>query len=71
VIGRYYERTGHSRAATFYYRSTMEYWADTVAATRAQDRLGKMQTFEAPAEVSPPRPPGQGPPTLLQEEAPP
>ena len=71
VIGRYYERTAHSRAAAYYYRSTVEHWSDTVAATRAQDRLGKMQTFEVPGEVSPPPPPGQGPPTLLQEEAPP
>ena len=38
-IGEYYERTGHGRAAQFYYRSTMKHWPETIAALQAAERL--------------------------------
>lgn len=39
-IGEYYQRTGHDQAATFYFRSTMTHWPDTIAATQAAAVLG-------------------------------
>jgi outer membrane protein assembly factor BamD (BamD/ComL family) len=39
TIGRYYERTGHARAAAFYYRSTLDNWPEAIAAVRATERL--------------------------------
>jgi len=56
-IGQYYERTGHPKAAAFYYRSTMENWPGTIAATRAEKslaRLPRSQPRPAPAPVSEP-----------------
>lgn len=58
-IGRYYERTGHNGAAAFYYRSTIANWPDTIAATRAQDRLNRIgpeRAPEAPPLAPPPEP---------------
>jgi outer membrane protein assembly factor BamD (BamD/ComL family) len=54
-VGRYYERTGKDRAAAFYYRSTMNHWPDTIAATRARERLSKMGALdESPATAPAP-----------------
>lgn len=49
-IGRYYERTGHPRAAAFYYRSTCDNWPDTIAATQARRRLAPLGAAEAPLQ---------------------
>jgi outer membrane protein assembly factor BamD (BamD/ComL family) len=38
-IGTYYERTDHLGSAVFYYRLVLQEWPDTVAATRARQRL--------------------------------
>jgi len=39
TIGHYYERTDHLSSAIFYFRSVVENWPDTIAATKARDRL--------------------------------
>ena len=66
-IGRYYERTGHHRAAAFYYESTVENWPGTIAATQAQDRLLKVQPYDAPTSAPPP-PMSEEPGRSLREE---
>lgn len=38
-IGSYYERTDHLSSAIFYFRSVLENWPDTVAASKARERL--------------------------------
>ncbi len=38
-IGAYYERTDHLSSAIFYYRSIVANWPDSVAATKAGERL--------------------------------
>lgn len=58
-IGRYYERTGKARAAAFYYRSTMVNWPDTIAATRARERLSRMGALDESEAVAP-APSGEG-----------
>jgi len=66
-IGRYYERTGHNRAAAFYYRSTVDNWADTIAASRAQERLARLAPEDSarPGQISPVE---QPPPSTMREE---
>ncbi|MHC4063062.1 MAG: outer membrane protein assembly factor BamD [Planctomycetota bacterium] len=49
-IGGYYERTGHPRAAAFYYRSTADNWPDTIAATQARQRLASLGADQEPAQ---------------------
>jgi outer membrane protein assembly factor BamD (BamD/ComL family) len=51
-IGRYYEKTGHSGAAAFYYRSTCENWPDTIAATQARGHLRSMGEIPEQEAVS-------------------
>lgn len=41
-IGAYYQRTHHPEAAAAYYRSTMDLWPNTIAATRARTALGRV-----------------------------
>jgi outer membrane protein assembly factor BamD (BamD/ComL family) len=38
-IGQYYQRTDHLSSAIFYYRSILESWPETIAATKAGERL--------------------------------
>jgi len=66
-IGRYYERTGHNRAAAFYYRSTIDSWTDTIAASRAQERLDRLAPEDSarPGRVPPVEEP---PPPTMREE---
>ena len=47
-IGQYYERTGHPRAAEFYYRSTCDNWPDTIAASQAEQRLAALSGAQKP-----------------------
>jgi outer membrane protein assembly factor BamD (BamD/ComL family) len=42
TTGRYYARAGHPAAAEFYYRSTRQYWPETVAALQAAEELDKL-----------------------------
>ncbi len=52
LIGRYYQRTKHPRAAGFYYRSVMQYWPDTTWAQLAQRRLDRLgYGEERPSDV--------------------
>ncbi|MCP4247675.1 MAG: outer membrane protein assembly factor BamD [bacterium] len=53
-VGNYYERTGHPRAAAFYYRSTCENWPGTIAATRAQQGLTRLGEADGLPEGGPP-----------------
>ena len=52
-IGEYYGRVGQNQAAAFYFRSVLEHWSGTVAATRAQVALGELGSWDAaPADLS-------------------
>jgi len=42
AIGRYYERAGQPKAAEFYYRSTRDYWPETIAAIQAAEELDRL-----------------------------
>lgn len=58
-IAEYYERVGQDEAAVFYFRSVMDNWPGTVAATRAQVALGESGSWDAapadlPAQQTPP-----------------
>ena len=55
-IGEYYVRTGHGRAALFYYRSTMRHWPETIAALRAAERLQATGADVEMEGASPPAP---------------
>jgi tetratricopeptide (TPR) repeat protein len=63
AIGKYYERTGHKRAARFYYRSTVDNWPDSNAAVLAQGRMAEIGEIseEAPTPTTPVAPPSTGP----------
>jgi len=39
TTGAYYERTRHLTSAVFYYRSVLHNWPDTIAASKASERL--------------------------------
>lgn len=45
-IADYYVRADHPDAAIFYYRSTITNWPDSIAATKARDRLSEMGAAE-------------------------
>lgn len=49
-IGQYYERTGHLRAARFYYGSTCDNWPDTIAASQAKQRLATLSDADQPPQ---------------------
>ncbi len=51
TVGQYYERTKHTRAAAFYYRSVIKYWPDTTWAVLAQGRLENLGDVERPSDV--------------------
>ena len=48
-ISAYYERTEHLSSAVFYYQSVVDNWPDTVAATKARDRLGLLGVSQTAA----------------------
>lgn len=51
-IAEYYQRVGQDEAAVFYFRSVMDNWPGTVAATRAQVALGESGSQDAaPADL--------------------
>lgn len=45
-IADYYVRADHPDAAVFYYRSTITNWPDSIAATKARDRLSEIGAAE-------------------------
>lgn len=62
-IGEYYERVGQADAAVFYFRSVMENWPGTVAATRAQVALSEADSWDtAPADFPAQQEPPDQPP---------
>ena len=44
-IGQYYAKVGQDRASAFYYRSVIDNWPGTVAATQATAVLAQMGLF--------------------------
>lgn len=62
-IGEYYDRVGQADAAVFYFRSVLENWPGTVAATRAQVALGGSDLWDtAPANLPAQQEPPDQPP---------
>ncbi|MCH7814276.1 MAG: outer membrane protein assembly factor BamD [Planctomycetes bacterium] len=53
-VGNYYARTGHPRAAAFYYRSTFQNWPATIAATEARRGLTRLGEADERPEGEPP-----------------
>ncbi len=53
ATGRYYSRVGQGEAAAFYFRSVMDHWPGTVAATRAEAELGETGSWDASPVESP------------------
>lgn len=54
-VGRYYERTEHLPSAVWYYERVRQDWPDTIAQTRATERLERLGLLERtePAKHSP------------------
>ncbi len=54
-VGRYYERTEHLASAVWYYERVRQDWPDTIAKTRATERLERLGMLERnePAKHSP------------------
>ena len=54
-VGRYYERTEHLASAVWYYERVRQDWPDTIAQTRATERLERLGLLERtePAKHSP------------------
>ncbi|MHC5109508.1 MAG: outer membrane protein assembly factor BamD [Planctomycetota bacterium] len=46
ITAQYYERTEHFRTAVFYYESVVQNWPDTLAASKAANRLALMGPVE-------------------------
>lgn len=69
-VAQYYERAKHPEAANFYYRSVVKNWPDTVWATKARDRLDKLQppATEPPSQA--PVPPANAPVSAPPRETP-
>jgi len=54
TIGDYYIRAGHQDAGVFYYQSTINNWPDSIAASRARDRLAAMGMPPPPGSADDP-----------------
>jgi len=53
-IAQYYERTNHPGSAIFYYRSLRTQWPDTIAASKATERLELLGVLEPVASAANP-----------------
>ncbi|NOS99260.1 MAG: outer membrane protein assembly factor BamD [Phycisphaerales bacterium] len=47
-VGDYYQRTGHLKAAAFYYQSVLTHWPETVAARRSEGAIAALPPTLAP-----------------------
>ena len=67
VIGDYYQRTGATRAAVFYFNSVLKHWPDTTWASLAVGRLEMLDADDTSPDAEPSPPPAANVPMPERE----